>query len=300
VAELDGPVGLVINRPAGLMGLEPFLVELMEGIEDVFSPLDRSVMFNIATSHEQEIAVWRRWVEHGAVDAVVVLDLYPADDRLAVLAELQLPAVLLGGPRDALPFSNVYVDSALGARQAVDALADLGHRRLAYVGGPRRLLHSQTRSKAFLARCASRGCTGTIVEGDYYQTSGREATIELLALTEPPTAIFYDNVVMAVGGLGALTDHGLSVPHDMSNMVWDDTALSRLTPPGLSVVAVDVRGLGVAVARAVLAVLRGERVATYDSPLPEVRLRGSTTAPGRRAPDHADQADQADQEGDSR
>lgn len=285
MADLDGPVGLVINRPAGLMGLEPFLIELMEGIEDVFSPLDRSVMFNIATSHEQEIAVWRRWVEHGAVDAVVVLDLYPADDRLAVLAELQLPAVLLGGPRDALPFTNVYVDSASGARQAVDALADLGHRRLAYVGGPRRLLHSQTRSEAFLARCAARGCTGTIVEGDYYQTSGREATIELLAQADPPTAVFYDNVVMAVGGLGVLTDHGLSVPHDMSIMVWDDTALSRLTPPGLSVVAVDVRGLGVAVARAVLAVLSGERVATYDSPLPEVRLRGSTTAPTPPAPD---------------
>ena len=279
MAEPGGPVGLVINRPAGLMGLEPFLVELMEGIEEVFSPLDRSVMFNIATSHEREIAVWRRWADHRAVDAVVVLDLYPADDRLAVLAELQLPAVLLGGPRDALPFTNVYVDSASGAAQAADALADLGHRRLAYVGGPRRLLHSQTRSGAFLGRCAARGCTGTIVEGDYYQTSGREATIELLGLADPPTAIFYDNVVMAVGGLGALADRGLTVPDDLSIIVWDDTALSRLTPPGLSVVAVDVHGLGIAVARAVLAVLRGEPVATYDSPQPEVRLRGSTTAP---------------------
>jgi DNA-binding LacI/PurR family transcriptional regulator len=274
-----GPVGLVINRPGRLLGLEPFLIELMEGIEEVFSPLDRGLLFNIASSHEQEIAIWRRWAEQGSVDAVVLLDLYPADDRLPVLAELGVPAAVLGGPRGELPFSNVYVDSVAGASQAVDALADLGHRRIAYVAGPHRLLHSQTRSEAFLTECAARGCTGLLVEGDYYQTSGREATVELLGLADRPTAIFYDNVVMAVAGLGVLGDHGLSVPDDVSVMVWDDTALSRLTQPGLSVVAVDVHGLGVAVAQAVLEVLAGSPVTTYESPLPEVRLRGSTAAP---------------------
>ncbi|GAA3630502.1 LacI family DNA-binding transcriptional regulator [Microlunatus ginsengisoli] len=282
MADPGGPVGLVINRPPRLLGLEPFLIELMEGIEEVFSPLDRSVLFNIATSHEQEIAIWRRWTEQGAVDALVMLDIYPDDDRLPVLADLGVPAVVLGGPRGVLPFSNVYVDSAAGAAQAVDALADLGHRRIAYVSGPRRLLHSQTRSEAFLAQCAARDCRGVLVEGDYYETSGHDATLDLLSLDDAPTAIFYDNVVMAVAGLGVLGDRGLSVPADVSLMVWDDTALSRLTPPGLTVVAVDVHSLGVAVADAVLAVLGGAPVTTYDAPSPKVRLRGSTgPAPGR-------------------
>lgn len=277
-----GPVGLVINRPARLLGLEPFLIELMEGIEEVFSPLDRSLLFNIATSHEQEIAIWRRWAAQGSVDALVMLDIYPDDDRLPILTELGIPAVLLGGPRGQLPLSNVYVDSAAGAAKAVDALADLGHSRIAYVSGPGRLLHSQTRSEAFLAECAARGGRGTVIEGDYYETSGRDATVELIGLDDAPTAIFYDNVVMAGAGLGVLGDHGLAVPDDVSIVVWDDTALSRLTPPGLSVVAVDVHALGVAVADAVLAVLAGAPVTSYESPSPEVRFRGST-GPARTA-----------------
>jgi DNA-binding LacI/PurR family transcriptional regulator len=274
-----GPIGLVINRPGRPLGMEPFLIELVEGIEEVFSPLDRSLRFNIVTSHDQETAIWRRWAEQGSVDAIIMLDLYPDDDRLPVLDELGVPAAVLGGPRGGLPLSNVFVDSAAGATDAVDALADLGHRRIAYVCGPHALLHSQTRTAAFLAQCATRGCVGVLAEGDYYETSGRDATVELLRLGAPPTAIFYDNVVMAVAGLGVLSDLGLGVPDDVSIMVWDDTALSRLTPPGLSVVAVDVHGLGVAMAQAVLGVLAGAAVSTYDSPRPEVRLRGSTAPP---------------------
>lgn len=276
-----GPVGLVINRPGGLLGLEPFVIELMEGIEEIFSPLDRSVLFNIANDHEQEIEIWRRWTTHGAVDALVMLDIQPDDDRLRALNELGVPAIVLGGPRGGLPFSNVYVDSAAGATQAVDALADLGHRRIAYIGGPHRLLHSQTRSETFLSRCLARNCSGLLLEGDYYAVSGRQTTEELLRLAEPPTAIFYDNVVMAVAGMGVLSDHRLGVPDDISVMVWDDTALSRLTSPGLSVVAVDVHALGTALATAVLAALDGAAVTTYDSPAPQVRLRGSTAPPPR-------------------
>lgn len=271
-----GPVGLVINRPRRLLGLEPFLVELMEGIEEVLAPLGRSVLFNIATSHEQEIAIWRRWADHGSVDAIILLDLHVHDDRLPVLAELGVPAVLLGGPEGRQPLTNVFVDSAAGATAAVDALADLGHRRIAYVRGPHDLLHSQQRTQAFLARCAERELAGLLAEGDYYEASGRETTAGLLDRADRPTAIVYDNVVMAVAGLAVVADRGLIVPDDLSVIVWDDTALSRLTQPGLSVVAVDVHGLGVAVAEAVLAVLDGAPVTTYDAPRPEIRLRGST------------------------
>ena len=96
---------------------------------------------------------------------------------------------------------------------------------------------------------------------------------------------------MAGAGLGVLGDHGLAVPDDVSIVVWDDTALSRLTPPGLSVVAVDVHALGVAVADAVLAVLgrraRHElRVAVARGALPRVDRTGPdgtgmTSLPGR-------------------
>lgn len=278
-----GPVGLVINRPRRLLGLEPFLVELMEGIEEVFAPLDRSLLFNIATSHEQEIAIWRRWADQGSVDAIILLDLHVDDDRLPVLAELGVPAVLLGGAEGRQPLTNVFVDSAAGATAAVDALADLGHRRVAYVRGPHDLLHSQQRTQAFLARCDVREIVGLLAEGDYYELSGRETTAELLDRPDRPTAILFDNVVMAVAGLAVVADRGLVVPDDVSVMVWDDTALSRLTQPGLSVVAVDVHGLGVAVAEAVLAVLGGAPLTTYDAPRPEIRLRGSTAPPAARS-----------------
>ncbi|GAB2631903.1 LacI family DNA-binding transcriptional regulator [Kribbella swartbergensis] len=274
--------GLVLARPGRMLGMEPFMADVVQGIEEVFAGRRVSLLIEFTENIADEIRIWRRWAANDHVDGIVMVDLRSTDPRLAELERLGVPAVLLGGPELRVPVTNVLVDNAEGARAAVRALADLGHRDIARVSGPRDMLHCQARDDAFMETCAERAVQGRVVEGDYSEDSGRDATRELLTGSRVPTAVVYDNDLMAIGGLAAAKELGVGIPDQLSVIAWDDTAVARLAHPPLSVVTVDVHGLGAIVGEAILAVMSGGDVTTYQVPKPTIRLAQSTAEPRAR------------------
>jgi DNA-binding LacI/PurR family transcriptional regulator len=276
--------GLVLARPGRLLGMEPFMADVVQGIEEVFDGRRVSLLIEFAADIAGEIAIWQRWVANDHVDGIVMVDLRAQDARLAELERLKVPAVLLGGPELQAPITNVLVDNAEGARAAVRALADLGHRDIARVSGPRDMLHCQARDDAFMETCAEQDVQGRVIEGDYSEDAGREATRQLLTGSQVPTAVVYDNDLMAIGGLAAAKELGVRIPDQLSVIAWDDTAVARLAHPPLSVVTVDVHGLGTIVGEAILTVMQGGEVTTYQVPKPTIRLAQSTAEPGTRLP----------------
>jgi DNA-binding LacI/PurR family transcriptional regulator len=271
-------VGLVLARPARMLGLEPFFMELIAGIEEVLGTDGRSLLLHVVPDHDAEIRAYRRWDEGHLVDAVVVVNVAVEDPRLEVLASLDLPVVVVGGPSPDLPFANVWIDNAQAMRDAVAQLVGLGHRRLARVSGPASLAHTQARTDAFVEECARLGAQGVVVEGDYGEDSGKRATRALLGRGAPPSAIVFDNDVMAVAGLGVAAEMGVPVPQTLSLLAWDDSPLCRLSNPALSAMSLDVHAMGVQVADCVLNVLAAGPVRSYTAPLPRLVTRG-TTAP---------------------
>jgi len=272
--------GLVLARPGRLLGMEPFMADVVQGIEEVFAGRHCSLLIEFAVDIAGEIEIWRRWVANEHVDGIVMVDLREKDPRLPELERLPVPVVLLGGPELQVPITNVLVDNAEGARAAVRALADLGHRDIARVSGPRDMLHCQARDVAFIETCAHRDVRGRVVEGDYSEDSGRDATRQLLTGEQVPTAVVYDNDLMAVGGLAVAKELGVAIPEQLSVIAWDDTAVARLADPPLSVVTVDVHGLGAIVGEAILAVIDGGEATTYQVPKPTIRLAQSTACAG--------------------
>ncbi len=88
--------------------------------------------------------------------------------------------------------------------------------------------------------------------GDWYTESGERAMQTLLALPEPPTAVFAAADLMAVGAMKAARDAGLDVPEDLAVVGFDDIQLASLLNPGLTTIHQDKVGLGRAAARALL------------------------------------------------
>ncbi|MFF0264999.1 LacI family DNA-binding transcriptional regulator [Kribbella sp. NPDC004536] len=273
--------GLVLARPGRLLGMEPFMADVVQGIEEVFAGRGCSLLIEFAADVAGELEIWQRWVANRHVDGIVMVDLRAKDPRLDELQRLGVPAVLLGGPELEVPITNVLVDNAEGARAAVRALAQLGHRDIARVSGPRDMLHCQARDDAFMQTCAERDVRGRVIEGDYSEDSGRDATQQLLTGRGVPTAIVYDNDLMAIGGLAAARELNVTIPEQLSVIAWDDTAVARLATPPLSVVTVDVHGLGTIVGEAILAVIQGAAPTTYQVPKPTIRLASSTAPPSR-------------------
>ena len=271
-----GAVGLVLARPRRLLSAEPFFMEFISGIEERLADHDMWVMMHLVSTAEEEDAAHRRWAAHGTVDAVVVVNPAVDDPRPERLRGLGLPFVVAGAPEGAgLP--GVLTDHASPVREAVRRLCSLGHQRIARVGGPAPLLHTRARTDAFTAACAEAGLpTPVTVEGDYSHEAGARLTAKLLSEEPPPSAILYDNDVMAVGGLESARSLGVDVPSRLNLVAWDDSARCRLSSPELSAMTVDVHRYGTLVAEAALEAARGLPVLERRSPAARFTARGST------------------------
>ncbi|WP_431930793.1 LacI family DNA-binding transcriptional regulator [Nonomuraea jabiensis] len=273
-------VGLVLARPSRLLGAEPFFMEFIAGIEERLAEHDRSVLLHVVTTHDQEVAAYRRWAAHRTVDAVVLVNRAVHDTRPAALRELGIPVVVAGEPAGDAPTVRTNDEGAV--HQAVSHLHDLGHRRIARISGPNTLLHTRTRTRALLQTAGAAGIEAIVEEGDYSEESGAKLTEMLLNRPDPPTAIVYDNDLMAVAGLNAAKELGVRVPHDLSLIAWDDSSLCRLTSPALTAMSLDVHLFGQMVADSTLDLIAGAPVADRWCPTATLVTR-ETSAPALTA-----------------
>ncbi len=271
-----GACGLVLARPARMLALEPFFVELISGIESELS--ERSIALTIQLVHtvEEEMAVYRRWWAERRVDGVLMVDLRTDDPRVAELRRLGLPAVVVGGPLrdDGLP--SAWHDEAPAVTDVVRYLAELGHKKIARVSGLPEFLHTTTRTSAFLATMSELGLAAEVVETDFEPESGARATRKLLSESEPPTAIVYDSDLLAVTGLGVAHQMGFSVPDDVSIIAWDDSLMCGVVHPPLTAVTRDIPAYGAAATKLLLDAIEGRSPGDLVTPRGVLTPRGST------------------------
>src|SRR5262245_14740539 len=122
--------GFVFARPAKMLALEPYAMEFLAGVESELSARAIALMIQLVEDTEAEIAVHRRWWGERRVDGVFVVDPRVDDPRLQALAELELPAVLVGGPLDDGLLPSVWQHESSVVEEAVRYLGALGHRRI--------------------------------------------------------------------------------------------------------------------------------------------------------------------------
>ncbi|WP_329485304.1 LacI family transcriptional regulator [Kitasatospora sp. NBC_01246] len=276
-------VGLVLARPAHQLGLEPFYMEFISGIESVLAERSATLLLRLVRDREQEIAVHRTWWRARRVGGAVLVDLTEADPRVPAVAALGLPAVAAGHPTLAGgALAAVWTDDCAAVEDAVRYLAMLGHRRLARVGGDPALGHTAIRTRALEAVAEQLGLEPPrSLPTDFSGRAGARATRMLLASADRPTAIIYDNDIMAVAGIAVAAELGLRVPTDLSLIAWDDSQLCRLTHPPLSAMSHDVHGYGALVARTLFDVIEHRRPPTGPASTPVLVPRGSSGPPAR-------------------
>ncbi|MFJ5778979.1 LacI family DNA-binding transcriptional regulator [Streptomyces sp. NPDC093094] len=273
-------IGLAICRPARLLGLEPFYMEFISGIESVLAERDCSLLLRLVGTLEEEIQLQERWWRERQVGGSILVDLRENDPRVGPLRALGLPAVAVGHPSLTGGFPSVWTDDAVAVGEAVRYLAALGHRRIARVGGPSGLGHSAIRADAFRRTMSDLGLDGgRHIETDFSGEEGARATRSLLLSADRPTAVLYDNDIMAVAGLGVATEMGVTVPDELSLLAWDDSQLCRLTHPTLSAMSHDVHTFGAQVAQTLFQVIAGHDMVSQPVATPRLVPRASTAPP---------------------
>ncbi len=274
-----GAFGLVIDRSPDMLGIEPWFMQLMAGIQAELSGDHAALLFSTAEDQAAEIAMYRSWWAQRRVDGVFLVNLQIDDQRVAVLEELRMPAVVIGTPLGAGSLTAVWQDDAAATRTTVEYLAEIGHRRIARVTGIPRFWHTKIRTDAFGEAARSAGIESICVEADYTRERGTEATRTLLRGRRRPTAIMYDSDLMAIAGLIAAQRMGVEVPAELSIVAWDDSPLCELVHPPLTALSRDIPAYGAHAARTLAQVASGEAVGHFQEVPPVLTIRGSTASP---------------------
>jgi DNA-binding LacI/PurR family transcriptional regulator len=271
--------GLVLARSAKTLSEEPFYMGFVGGVESVLSEKSYALALQVVPDLETELAAYRKWAAERRVDGVIVVDLRVDDPRIALLRKLGLPAVLVGDPALAGGLTCVWTDSATAMSAAVDHVADLGHQVVARVAGPPEHGHVWIRDQAFAAATERLGLTGQVIHTDFSGDEGAAATRELMSAEVRPTAIIYDNDLMAVAGLSVVNGLGLRSPDDLTLVAWDDSALCRLTHPTLTAMSHDIVAYGAEVTQRLFDLLDGAEPASHLYSTPTLVVRESSGRP---------------------
>jgi LacI family transcriptional regulator, repressor for deo operon, udp, cdd, tsx, nupC, and nupG len=145
------------------------------------------------------------------------------------------PIVIACEAIEGVDVPTVKTDNCGAAAIAVGHLTGLGHRRIGHVTSPRGNILGRERGKGFCKGLAAAGIAHEAaleIEGDFKTESGARAAQYFLGLDTPPSAIFCDNDIMALGLISELRSNGLSVPDDFSVIGFDDIDVAaRLSPP---------------------------------------------------------------------
>jgi len=195
-----------------------------------------------------------------------------------------LPVVVID-PRNVPPSGCVAVGASnwAGGKSATAHLLDLGHERIAFIGGPEDVEQSIARLHGYLAALRSRGISARneyILAGEFGRVFGAEGARRLLDLPEPPTAIFAVCDFTALGVLEECRRRGLSVPDELSVVGFDGLALVEQTIPRLTSVSQPLKEMGRAALRSLLHLAHGQPLdSDYVEFATELVVRGSTAAP---------------------
>ena len=247
------------SRMLGLIVSEitnPFFPELVQEFESLAVAQGYEVLIG-STSYKPERteSLIRRMLQRN-VDGVAVMTFGIEEELVQKLVEREFPLVFVdAGPN--LPNIRVLkVNYGMGIRQAVQHLAALGHRSIAFITGPLHLRSALARRDSFLKSMAELGLTVPaehVVQGDHTMEGGIGATEKLIALAELPTAILCSNDMTAIGALHALYRTTHSVPQQVSVVGFDDIHLAQFMLPPLTTVQMSCTDLATAAVEALRA-----------------------------------------------
>jgi len=247
------------------------------GLELVVHPCNRA--------NDSFLTDVRNFIVRQKLFGVVMPPSVSEDDRVvAILKEADCPYVRIASVSLDEPACMVVTHDSRGAARAARHLAELGHRRIAFISGPDTFRSSHERGRGFAEGLAEHGLVldpAYIRRAAYTFESGVEAATELLALPQRPTAIFAGNDEMAIGVMKAARDAGLDVPRDLSIVGFDDLPMASRVWPNLTTVRLPIRDMGRMAAEKLTAGLRGLDPATLAQPEvdPSLVVRDSTAAP---------------------
>lgn len=252
-------IGVIVPDSAN-----PFFAEVARGVEDTSFDEGYSVILCNSDGDLKKELFYTNVLTAKRVDGILFVAAGVSTEHIRALQEEQVPLVVVDRNIPDVSVDEVLTDNIHGGETVTRHLIRLGHRRIGCITGPSDVTPSADRVTGYeqaLRQADIPADERIIVRGDFQYQSGNQAAHELLAVDDPPTAIFACNDLMAVGAISAAQERGQRVPEDLSVAGFDDVRLASFTNPPLTTIAQPKYEMGVLAARMLL-----ERMQDGDAP----------------------------------
>ena len=227
----------------------PYYSNVLSGICDVSRNLGYSTLiYNTYDSNALDESLVASLFQKNRADGMITLACN-RDDRWLEKYAGRYPLVQCSEFVEDAALPHISVDNRLAARELISHLLALGHRRIGIVTSSNRYLSSANRLRGYLDALEQAGIPRddaliAYASADYSFASGKQAAREMLALMQPPSAIFCVSDILALGVVAAAGKMGLQVPWDLSVAGFDDVDYTTMFHPYLTTVAVPCYELG--------------------------------------------------------
>ena len=270
--------------------LNAYHTEVLQGVVEAGAEAGVAVVVSVRprgqriSGARRRPATWARELATAGRRAAIVVTSEVGAADLTALSRARLPVVVV----DPLNLPSARVTSVgstnfAGGLAATQHLLDLGHRQIAYLGGPATAVCNQARMHGYRGAMEAEGAPvpdAYVRTGRFSYEHGIAGGAAVLDLPQPPTAVFAGSDETALGVIEAARARGLRVPEDLSVVGFDDTPVARLAAPPLTTVRQPLREMGAVAVRTALRLAAGERVDSHHVELAtELVVRQSTAHP---------------------
>ena len=262
-----------------------FFSSVISGIQDLLNPMGVNMIIGQSNeSYEEEKSIVQTFASI-RVDGFLISPSSETKnfDHLKLLTENNIPLVIFDRDCEELNVDKVFVDEYKGAFQAVEYLIKTGCRRIAHITGPLSLSTTRHRLRAYKEALTLHGLPVKeeyIVESSGFAPEhGIDPTKKLLALSQPPDAIFTINDGVAIGAMFVIKEAGIIIPDEISVIGFDDDPHSCYFKPSLSTVWQPTYELGMLSARILMKRINSNNEMSkirVETLLPELIVRGSS------------------------
>lgn len=262
----------------------PFFARIAHDLESELRKVRHNLLI---ASSEEDVGQERELLERLRSLSIRGIVLAPTSGHdnahIAAIARAGIPFVLIDRVAAGVDCDTIVVDNEGGARTAVDYLIAQGHRRIGFLGDDSRIFTARERLAGYRNALASHGIEpddGLVVVSRSTVDHAVQATIRLFSRRQRPTALFTVDSLMTQGALLGLRSMGLSIPHQVSLVGFDDFNLATFTDPQITVVSQPIPEMGPLAAKLLMDRLAGKGGSARRVTFPtRLIVRGSVLPP---------------------
>ncbi|AEV39790.1 periplasmic binding protein/LacI transcriptional regulator (plasmid) [Pseudovibrio sp. FO-BEG1] len=173
------------------------------------------------------------------IDAIILSGTHEVTEKVQELLTGEQPVIIFNNDVPGVETDKVLVNDEAAAQDAVSRMIDFGHTRIGVVTGDLNGSTGQNRLQGYKKAHEQAGLSvdeELVYVGNWGQLDGYTAMDRFLGMENPPSAVFFSNYLMTIGGLDCLSSNGKQVGKDIDLVTFDDPDMFRLIPPGITAI----------------------------------------------------------------